>query len=136
MADDDSSDGGSGAAVLARLYAAIAARRGGDPSASYTASLFAAGRSRIARKVGEEAIETVIAGLGRDRKALAAESADLLYHLLVLWADAGLKPADVFAELARREGTSGLVEKARRSRRAAHGNTARTDRRRAPRTEK
>ncbi len=101
--------------ILARLHALIASRRGGDPGASYTAKLFAEGRERIAKKLGEEAIETIIAALGGDKRAIAQESADLLYHLLVLWADARLAPDDVWAELERREGVSGIAEKSGRA---------------------
>ena len=100
--------------ALDRLWATIAARKGADPASSYTAKLLAAGAPKAAKKLGEEAVETVVAALAQDEKALAAESADLLYHLLVLWAARGLDPALVWAELARREGTSGLVEKASR----------------------
>ena len=100
--------------TLDRLFAVIAARKGADPDSSYTAKLFAQGAPRIAQKLGEEAVETVIAALGEDRAAVTAESADLLYHLLVLWAERGVAPDDVWAELARREGVSGLVEKAAR----------------------
>lgn len=102
------------AAVLARLYETIVSRKGADAGASYTASLFAGGPKLICRKVGEEAIEVTIEGLKGDAQALARESADLIYHLLVLWAEAGVAPEDVWAELARREGTSGLEEKASR----------------------
>jgi len=101
-------------AVLARLFAVIESRRGADPESSYTAKLFSRGREKIAQKLGEEAVESVIAALSGDKAALTGESADLLYHLLVLWADAGLDPADVWAELARREGISGIEEKAAR----------------------
>ena len=100
--------------VLERLFAIIQSRRGGDPAQSYTARLLGEGRAKIARKTGEEAIEVVIAALEGGREPLAKESADLLYHLLVLWADAGIAPEDVWRELARREGTSGLAEKAAR----------------------
>lgn len=103
-----------GDAAIARLFATIAARRGAAPGSSYTASLFAKGRGRIAQKVGEEALETALAAVLDDRQAIAAESADLLYHLCVLWADAGLTPADIAAVLASREGVSGLAEKAAR----------------------
>ena len=99
--------------VLARLEAIIRERRGTDPAASYVASLFAKGRPAIARKVGEEATETVIAALAEPEK-LAAEAADLVFHLLILLADAGLSLADVTAALARREGVSGHEEKAAR----------------------
>ena len=104
------------ARVLERLFAVIASRRGADPKTSYTARLFAEGRGKIASKTGEEAVEVVVAALGEGRERLAAESADLLYHLLVLWADAGLDPAEVWAELAGREGRSGIAEKAARPR--------------------
>ncbi len=99
------------ASVLARLYATILARKGGDAAQSYTAQLLAAGTEKIAKKLGEEAVETALAAAGGDRARIAAESADLLYHLLVLWANAGIKPEDVWAELARREGISGIAEK-------------------------
>jgi phosphoribosyl-ATP pyrophosphohydrolase len=97
--------------TLDRLWNVIQSRRGADPESSYTARLFARGRAKIAQKLGEEAIETVIEGVGDNPAALVGESADLLYHLLVLWAAAGISPADVDAELARREGTSGIEEK-------------------------
>lgn len=101
-------------AVIARLFDTIASRQGGDASESYTAKLFARGTDKIAQKLGEEAVETVIAAVGKDRDATIGESADLIYHLLVLWADAGIHPEDVLAELERREGTSGIAEKASR----------------------
>jgi phosphoribosyl-ATP pyrophosphohydrolase len=94
---------------LARLYATILSKRGGDPASSYTAKLFAEGTPKIAQKVGEEAVELVIEALRRRPERLVAESADLLYHLLVLWADAGLAPDRIWAELARREGVSGYA---------------------------
>ena len=97
--------------ALDDLYAVIASRKGADPETSYTAKLFAKGRRKIAQKVGEEAVETVIAALAQDKGAVVSESADLLYHLLALWADRGVTPADVWAELARRSGTSGIAEK-------------------------
>ncbi len=97
--------------TLARLWAVIESRRGADPETSYTARLFSRGRTKIAQKLGEEAVEAVIEGIRNDRAALTRESADVLYHLLVLWADAGITPADVGAELVRREGTSGIDEK-------------------------
>jgi len=100
--------------VLERLYALIASRKGGDAAESYTAKLFAAGTEKIAQKIGEEAVETVIAAVARDRDATIGESADLIYHLLVAWADAGIRPEDVLGELERREGTSGIAEKAAR----------------------
>ena len=101
--------------ALDRLWQVIQSRRGSDPQTSYTARLFSRGRAKIAQKLGEEAIEAVIEGVGNNRAALAGESADLLYHLLVLWAAAGISPADVAAELTRREGTSGIAEKRARA---------------------
>ena len=100
--------------ILDRLEATIAARRTGDPATSYVAALTARGRAHLARKFGEEAIETVIAGVGDDPAALTAEAADTLFHLLVLLADAGLGLDDIRNELARREGVSGHDEKASR----------------------
>ncbi len=100
--------------ALDQLYATILARRGADPESSYVAKLTAKGRDKIAQKVGEEAVETVIAAIRDDRAAVVSESADLLFHLAVLWADAGVTPADVAAELDRRQGVSGITEKAAR----------------------
>jgi len=97
-----------------RLFATIEARKDADPSLSYTAKLISEGRERCAKKLGEEAIETCIAAVGEDRAALAGESADLIYHLLVVWAACGLKPDEVYRALAAREGQSGLQEKAAR----------------------
>jgi len=101
--------------VLERLWRVVQSRRGADPQASYTARLLSRGRAKIAQKLGEEAVEVVIEGVRDDAAALVGESADLLYHLLVLWAAAGISPADVAAELTRREGTSGMAEKRARS---------------------
>jgi phosphoribosyl-ATP pyrophosphohydrolase len=103
------------ATELDRLFQVIAARKGGDAASSYTAKLIAGGPALCARKLGEEAIETVIAALGTDRQAVVSESADLLYHWLVTLAALDVSPAEVYAELARREGRSGLDEKAARS---------------------
>jgi phosphoribosyl-ATP pyrophosphohydrolase len=97
--------------ALERLWRVIESRRGADPDTSYTARLFARGNAKIAQKLGEEAVEAVIEGVRGDRAALIGESADLLYHLLVLWAAVGVSPAEVAGELARREGTSGIAEK-------------------------
>ena len=102
-------------AALDRLWEVIIARRGSDPLISYTARLFSRGRAKIAQKLGEEAVEAVIEGITGDPVKLVGESADLLYHLFVLWADVGVAPADVAAELTRREGISGLVEKRSRA---------------------
>src|SRR5712691_5733374 len=97
--------------ALERLWRVIEARRGADPDTSYTARLFARGNAKIAQKLGEEAVEAVIEGVRGDRTALIGESADLVYHLLVLWAAVGVSPADIAGELARREATSGIAEK-------------------------
>jgi phosphoribosyl-ATP pyrophosphohydrolase len=97
--------------TLDRLWQVIQSRRDGDPQNSYTARLFARGRTKIAQKLGEEAVEAVIEGVNGDPSALVGESADLLYHLLVLWAAVGVSPAEVAAELTRREAASGLKEK-------------------------
>ena len=97
--------------ILDLLYATVAGRKGSDPEKSYTAKLFARGRSKIAQKVGEEAVETVIAALAEGPDAVVGESADLIYHLLVLWAECGVAPERVWAELGRRAGTSGIAEK-------------------------
>jgi len=109
MADEPAGD------VLARLADTIEKRRGADPSASYVAALFARGDDAILRKIGEEATEAVIAGKDGDKIRICAEVADLWFHCLVLLARHGLRPADVLAELARREGTSGHAEKASRA---------------------
>jgi len=100
--------------ALERLWRVVDTRRSADPETSYTAKLFARGRVKIAQKLGEEAVEAVIEGVRGDASALIGESADVLYHLLVLWADLGLTPDDIAAELARREGVSGIAEKKRR----------------------
>lgn len=99
---------------LARLERTIIARREADPASSYVARLRAKGRAKMAQKLGEEAVETVIAALADDKAALTGEAADLLFHLVALLADCGVSLADVEAELDRREGVSGLDEKAAR----------------------
>jgi 2-C-methyl-D-erythritol 2,4-cyclodiphosphate synthase len=99
---------------MQRLYDVIVSRRGADPSTSWTAKLFSKGRAKIAQKVGEEAVEVVIDAVSArnaDTRAVVKESADLLYHLNVLWADMGIQPDDVWAELHSREGTGGITEK-------------------------
>jgi phosphoribosyl-ATP pyrophosphohydrolase len=101
----------SGSAIIARLFALIESRKGADPTVSRTALLLHRGVPKIAQKVGEEAVEAAIAAVLGSREKLVSESADLLYHLLVLWAAMGIVPDDVYAELARREGTSGIEEK-------------------------
>jgi phosphoribosyl-ATP pyrophosphohydrolase len=100
--------------VLSRLAAIIAQRRAESASKSYTRELLDAGPERCAKKLGEEAVETVIAALGQDRRALTREAADLLYHLLVVLEVRRVPLTDVLAELQSRMGTSGLAEKAAR----------------------
>jgi phosphoribosyl-ATP pyrophosphohydrolase len=97
--------------TLDALFATISARKGADPDTSYTAKLFAKGRKKIAQKVGEEGVETALAAVAEGSEAVVGESADLFYHLLVLWADMGITPEQVWAELRRREGISGIDEK-------------------------
>ena len=100
--------------TLTRLAATIAARRGADPETSWVAKLNARGVPVIARKLGEEAVETVIAALSGSREELIGEAADTLFHLLVLLDAKGIPLDEVLAELDRREGTSGIAEKAAR----------------------
>ena len=100
---------------IARLEETICARKGADPASSYIASLFYKGRSKIAQKVGEEATETIIAALSAGPDELTSEAADLLFHLAILLADAGLSLDAILAELERREGVSGIAEKASRA---------------------
>ena len=97
--------------ILDDIYRVISSRKTADPETSYTARLFAKGIKKIAQKLGEEAVETVVAAIGESDKHLVSESADLLYHLLVLWSARGVAPEDVWAELDRRFGTSGLAVK-------------------------
>lgn len=101
--------------TLTRLEQTIAARRNASPETSYVASLNAKGLGKIAQKLGEEATETVIAALSAGREELIGESADLLFHLLVLLGAKDIALSDVLAELDRREGVSGIEEKASRS---------------------
>ncbi len=100
--------------TLERLAAAIAARRGADPAASYVAQLHSRGLPVIARKLGEEAVEAIVAALAGTRGELVGEAADVLFHLAALLDAKGVAMAEVAAELARREGTSGIAEKAAR----------------------
>lgn len=99
---------------LDRLAATIAARKGADPESSWTAKLLAKGPEKCAEKFGEEAVEAIIEAVKGDRARLTAEAADVLYHLLVMLAARDVTLQDVEAELARREGTSGIAEKASR----------------------
>ncbi len=100
--------------TLDTLEATIRARRGADPATSYTAKLFARGRSKIAQKVGEEAVETVIAALTEDKAALIGEATDLMFHLLVLLAECDVSLDDIRTKIREREGVSGIDEKAAR----------------------
>ena len=117
MSDNDTG------ACLDALYEVIESRRGADPKDSRTAKLFARGTAKIAQKVGEEAVETVIEAVRGDKKALVGESADLLYHLLVLWAAAGVAPKEVWAALAARRGIPGVAAEAARKHRQDLGRT-------------
>lgn len=105
------------AEVISRLTVLLEQRKSADPEASYVARLYGKGREKIAQKVGEEAVELAIAAVGAkgDTAAMTSEAADLMFHMMVLLADAGLSLDDVFDELARREGLSGIDEKAARS---------------------
>ncbi len=100
--------------ILAELSDAVASRKGASADESYTAKLLSQGVEKCAKKLGEEAVETALASVLGDKKHIAAESADLLYHLLVLLEATGVKLSDVMAELARRKGVSGIAEKAQR----------------------
>ena len=104
----------SSSVVLERVFAVIEERRNADPKKSYVAKMFAKGRKKLAEKVGEEAVETVVAAVDKDPGQVIHESADLLFALMVLWAQMDVRPEQVFAELARREGNSGLAEMAGR----------------------
>ncbi|MFT8598130.1 phosphoribosyl-ATP diphosphatase [Acetobacter orientalis] len=100
--------------VLDRLFDVVQSRKGTDPSVSHSARLLSRGTYKIAQKFGEEAVECLIEAVAGRKDLLIGESADVLYHLIVLWVDAGVTPQDVWAELKRREGTSGIEEKASR----------------------
>ena len=102
------------ALTVERLYSVIVSRKKADPEKSHTARLFSRGPVKVAQKFGEEAVEAVIEGVRGKKKLLVMESADVVYHLLVMWASRGIKPADVWKELVRREGLSGIAEKAAR----------------------
>lgn len=99
---------------LEELFAVIRSRKDADPASSYTAKLYAKGLPQIAKKLGEEGVEAALAGVAGTREEVIAESADLLYHLLVLWAAREVAPDEVWQVLAERTGTSGLAEKAAR----------------------
>ncbi len=97
--------------ILKVLEQVIESRKGDAPDNSYVAKLFSKGRKKIAQKVGEEAVELCIAAAHNDKVEAVSESADLLFHMMVLWSDMGLKPDDIYDELCRREGLSGIEEK-------------------------
>ncbi|HZV97760.1 MAG TPA: phosphoribosyl-ATP diphosphatase [Methylophilaceae bacterium] len=100
--------------VLERLAELLEQRKSADPQSSYVAKLYAKGLDDILKKIGEEAAETIIAAKDGDPQKIVYETADLWFHCMVMLAHAGLKPEDVLNELARREGLSGLMEKAQR----------------------
>ena len=104
------------AAVLDRIWSVVVSRRGADPNVSHSARLLSRGTAKIAQKFGEEAVECLIEATRGNRDALIAESADVLYHLIVLWVASGIRPEEVWEELKRREGISGIAEKAARAR--------------------
>jgi len=105
--------------VIDRLWSVVLDRRTADPAISHSARLLSRGTAKVAQKFGEEAVECLIEAVAGNRSALIAESADVLYHLLVMWVNAGVRTEEVWAELARREGVSGIVEKAGRVQRLA-----------------
>jgi phosphoribosyl-ATP pyrophosphohydrolase len=111
--------------ILERLADVVEARRAADPATSYVSQLLAQGEDAVLKKVGEEATETVMAGKDGDRRRIVSETADLWFHCIILLAHYGLRPADVLAELRRREGISGIDEKAARSGNARARRTAR-----------
>jgi phosphoribosyl-ATP pyrophosphohydrolase len=101
--------------ILERLADVVESRKTGDPDKSYVSRLFARGPDAVLKKIGEEATETVIAAKDGDRLRIVGETADLWFHCLIMLAQHGLRPADVLAELRRREGISGIDEKAARA---------------------
>ena len=96
---------------IKKLHDAVEARRGADPASSRTAKLLAAGRGKMAQKLGEEAIEVVVDAVKGDRRAVVLESVDLIYHLVVLWSDLGIHPDEIWAEMDRRDAMLGIAEK-------------------------
>jgi phosphoribosyl-ATP pyrophosphohydrolase len=105
----------TGAVVLDRLWSVVMGRREADPAVSHSARLLSRGPAKVAQKFGEEAVECLIEAVRGDRDAVIAESADVLYHLIVVWVSTGVAPEEVWAELMRREGVSGIAEKASRA---------------------
>jgi phosphoribosyl-ATP pyrophosphohydrolase len=106
---------GPSAAVLDRLWSVVVGRRTADPAISHSARLLQRGTVKVAQKFGEEAVECLIEAVAANRDALIAESADVLYHLVVLWVSMDVTPEEVWTELKRREGISGIAEKAARA---------------------
>jgi phosphoribosyl-ATP pyrophosphohydrolase len=104
------------AEVLDRLWNVVFSRRDADPAISHSARLMSRGTAKVAQKFGEEAVECLIEAVSGNRQALIGESADVLYHLIVIWVNAGIRPDEIWAELQRREGISGIAEKASRAR--------------------
>jgi phosphoribosyl-ATP pyrophosphohydrolase len=102
--------------VLDRLWSVVMSRRDADPAVSHSARLLSRGTAKVAQKFGEEAVECLIEAVAGNHDALVAESADVLYHLVVVWVAAGVTPEEVWGELKRREGVSGIAEKAARGR--------------------
>jgi phosphoribosyl-ATP pyrophosphohydrolase len=100
--------------VIDRLWTVVQSRRTADPAVSHSARLLSRGTAKVAQKFGEEAVECIIEAVAGNKACLIAESADVLYHLLVLWVSAEVHPSEVWAELERREGVSGVAEKAAR----------------------
>ncbi len=107
---------GPAASVLDRLWSVVMSRRTANPAVSHSARLLSRGKAKVAQKFGEEAVECLIEAVAGNHDAVVAESADVLYHLLVLWVACGIRPEDVWDELKRREGVSGIAEKATRAR--------------------
>jgi phosphoribosyl-ATP pyrophosphohydrolase len=107
---------GPAAAVLDRLWTVVMSRRTANPAVSHSARLLSRGPAKVAQKFGEEAVECLIEAVAGNRDAVVAESADVLYHLIVLWVACDIRPEEVWEELKRREGISGVAEKAARAR--------------------
>ena len=107
---------GPSAAVLDRLFSVVTSRRTANPAASHSARLLSRGTAKVAQKFGEESVECLIEAVAGNRDGVVAESADVLYHLIVLWVASGIRPEEVWDELKRREGISGIAEKAARAR--------------------
>jgi phosphoribosyl-ATP pyrophosphohydrolase len=112
--------------VLDRLWTVVLGRRGADPAVSHSARLLSRGTAKVAQKFGEEAVECLIEAVAGNRDLVVAESADVLYHLIVMWVDAGVQPEEVWQELHRREGFSGVAEKASRAKSLLVASGART----------